>query len=232
MEKLDWRKAHGKVIDDFLNELNRQTDKYILKGGTALAKCYALDRFSEDIGLDGRGDAIIDICKRFTEKRGYDCRVAKDTDTVKRCMLHYGGVKPLKVEMSARRKSIATNEITKVNGINVYTIDMLAMMKANAYQQRDKIRDLYDVTFIINNYYDRLSTSTQFSLQNALQYKGIEHFDYIIHDQSDELIDVDALAEHFLEAFEKIGLIIENNELEEIKECEREEYEPDDDFER
>lgn len=232
MATLDWRKAHGEVIDDFLRELNQQTDRYILKGGTALAKCYELDRFSEDIDLDGRGEMIVELCKRYAEQRGYDCRVAKDTDTVKRCMLHYGGIKPLKVEMSARRKSISQSEVTKINGICVYTIDMLAMMKANAYQQRDKIRDLYDVTFIINHYYDELSSSTQFSLQNALQYKGIEHFDYIIHDQSDELIDVDVLAEHFLEAFEKTGLILENDELEEIKECERDEYEPDDDFER
>lgn len=229
---MDWRKEHGKVIGNFLKELNQQTDRYILKGGTALAKCYNLDRFSEDIDLDGRGNAIIEICKRFATEHGYDCRIAKDTDTVKRCMLHYDGVKPLKVEMSARRKIISKNEVTKINGIRVYTIDMLAMMKANAYQQRDKIRDLYDVTFIINNYYDKLNPSTQFTLQNALQYKGIEHFDYITHDQSDELIDVDMLAEHFLEAFDKAGLNLENDEIEEMRECERDDYEPDDDFER
>ena len=44
---------HKKVIIDFLNYLNSQTDQFILKGGTALMLCYGLNRFSEDIDLDG-----------------------------------------------------------------------------------------------------------------------------------------------------------------------------------
>ena len=48
MEK-NWQKAHGHTIKDFLRFLNNQTDRFILKGGTALAQCYKLPRFSEDI---------------------------------------------------------------------------------------------------------------------------------------------------------------------------------------
>jgi predicted nucleotidyltransferase component of viral defense system len=36
----------------YLLLLNKRTDQFILKGGTALARCYGLDRFSEDIDLD------------------------------------------------------------------------------------------------------------------------------------------------------------------------------------
>jgi hypothetical protein len=50
----DWRQAHGGTIRDFLSYLNEKSGGFILKGDTALSLCYQLDRFSEDIGLDGR----------------------------------------------------------------------------------------------------------------------------------------------------------------------------------
>ena len=50
-------------------------------------------------------------------------------------MLHYGGVKPLKIEMSARKKNIEKDETTIINGILTYTIDMMAIMKSGAYEK-------------------------------------------------------------------------------------------------
>lgn len=50
----DWRPEHGKTIYSFLEYLNKRSDNFILKGGTALLTCYELDRFSEDIDLDGK----------------------------------------------------------------------------------------------------------------------------------------------------------------------------------
>ena len=47
------RKLHFEIIKDFLLYLNRVSKDYILKGGTSLMTCYGLDRFSEDIDLDG-----------------------------------------------------------------------------------------------------------------------------------------------------------------------------------
>ena len=48
----EWRDLHGQVINSFLKHLNTKSNSFILKGGTALAKCYNLNRFSEDIDLD------------------------------------------------------------------------------------------------------------------------------------------------------------------------------------
>jgi len=76
----------------------------------------------------------------------------------------------------------------------------MAILKTMAYMQRDKIRDAYDVPFIINNYYDKLNENTKILLQDALSYKGIEHLDYLIHNQPDELIDNKKLEDNFLEA--------------------------------
>ena len=44
---------HIEIMRNFLTELNKETDTFILKGGTSLLLAYGLDRFSEDINLDG-----------------------------------------------------------------------------------------------------------------------------------------------------------------------------------
>ena len=85
-----WREEHKQVIDAFLKFLYKQSDNYILKGGTALMKCYGLDRFSEDIDLDGKAKGILNIVSNYCKQNGYSVNVNKDTDTTQRAMLHYG----------------------------------------------------------------------------------------------------------------------------------------------
>ena len=142
-EEKDWQTNHGNFIEAFLLFLNKQTDQFVLKGGTALSLCYGLDRFSEDIDLDGRKQDIKEIVKRFCVNHGVNFRVAKDTETVKRCIIDYGNdVHPLKIEVSYRNKNLgleeASKDWTQIHGIKVYGIDALARMKAMAYQGRDK----------------------------------------------------------------------------------------------
>ena len=172
----DWKTLHEKVMVSYLLLLNKRTDQFILKGGTALARCYGLDRFSEDIDLDGTKQDIKEITKRFCDRFGFTLRVAKDTPTVKRCLVDYGNTnKPLKIEVS--------------------------------YNVRDKIRDLYDLTFICNNHFEKLSHGTKNSIRDVLSYKGLEQFDYLVATQSDPLIDKDKLAEGFLKMHDRLGLL-------------------------
>lgn len=86
-------------------------------------------------------------------------------------------------------------------------MDEMARLKAAAYNGRDKIRDLYDVSFICTHYFDQLSESARDALRTALEYKDLEQFDYIVRNQKDELIDPDALETMFLESFDKLGLL-------------------------
>lgn len=67
----DWKTLHEKVMVSYLLLLNKRTDQFILKGGTALARCYGLDRFSEDIDLDGTKQDIKEITKRFCDRFHY-----------------------------------------------------------------------------------------------------------------------------------------------------------------
>lgn len=234
----EWTKKHGYVISEFLRFLCESTNSYILKGGTALMQCYNLDRFSEDIDLDGKGNSIFDLVDCYCKCNSYDYRIAKNTDTVKRCMIHYGGAKPLKIEVSCRRNVINPNEYVKINGIIVYTIERLANMKCSAYASRDKIRDLYDLSFICCNYYNRLSEQTKNFIFDTISAKGVEQYDYLVNNQPDELISKEKLLEMFLTTIDKIGLMTDSKErgiIEDYKnkensaedtETEHDDYEP------
>lgn len=85
-------------------------------------------------------------------------------------------------------------------------------MKSSAYQARDKIRDLYDVCFLCNHYWDKLSEGAISALRTSVEYKGIEQFDYISREQSDELIDKEKLADDFLAMYDKLGLLYTEEE--------------------
>lgn len=146
-------------------------------------------------------------------------RIAKDTDTVKRVFISYGNSEEnrLKVEVSYRKKTIALNETTRINGITVYSIDRLAAMKTIAYMGRDRIRDLYDIAFICNNYFEQLSASTKNDLTDAFGYKGLEAFDYLIQTEQDPLINKEKLAEDFLKTWDKLELFRDKGHIEKQK---------------
>lgn len=213
---------HLEVIKQILFSLNSQSDNpFVLKGGTALSICYSLNRFSEDIDLDAPReivprDRFKDEIQRFCTDMGYSYRISKDTLTTQRAYINYGNPsRPLKVEVSYRRNEIPRRLICIRDGIQVYTLDEMARLKAAAYNGRDKIRDLYDVAYICTHYYDELSESARDALRTALEYKDLEQFDYIIRSQKDELIDPDRLETMFLEAFDKLGLLSPKAEISE-----------------
>jgi predicted nucleotidyltransferase component of viral defense system len=143
---------HSKIIDDFLLFLNQNTDRFILKGGTALAKCYGLDRFSEDIDLDTNRGNITNIVKNYCAVRKFEYSEKKNTNFGQRFMINYhvdGQLLKIETRMDSK---IYTNDICRINKIVTYKINYLAIMKLEAYNERDKIRDMYDVSFIIINH--------------------------------------------------------------------------------
>ena len=209
---MNWRVLHKQIILDFILYLNQVSSKYVLKGGTSLMLCYNLTRFSEDIDLDGLDKAnffkIVDnFIKVYAQKySSLHYRVAKDTDTVKRVFIHYGGEKPLKIEVSFRKKVIDSSETCIINGILVYNIQGILSMKIGAFSGRDKIRDLYDIVFIYINYKSYIPQYLLFTLRDAIAFKGLEQFDYLIKNQSDPLINNDELANGFLTMYFDLGL--------------------------
>lgn len=204
---MDWRNQHRIVQKQLLAATSPDKD-LALKGGTALMECYGLNRFSEYLDFDACHQGI-DTIKHFStiaKSYNYECNVKKDTNTVQRVLIDYGGAKSLKIETSFRRKNIPRNELVTCDGILTYNIEQLAIMKSSAYSGRDKIRDLFDLVFIVNTYFDELSAPTQSIIRQSLSYKGMEQFDFLTTDQHDELIEPGALLSNMVNAFDKLGL--------------------------
>lgn len=133
-----------------------------LKGGTALLLCYDLDRFSEDLDLDGRKKVNIQsklksVLNRTTLK--YEIRIPKDTETVQRLNVYYETLKSkgkLKIETSYR-DGFSDKDTVEINGIKTYKISKLIEQKISALKNRTTARDLYDVNFLISKYAEYFS---------------------------------------------------------------------------
>ncbi len=200
--------THLKVINSFLKFLNKKTDAFVLKGGTGLSICYDLDRFSEDLDFDTNRSNITSIVKSFCKSYGYKCNQKKNTEFTKRFMIDYGVQgQLLKVETSlvnSRGFNISKDEVTIIKGYRVYKINSLAIKKLQAFMHRDKIRDMYDVAYIIVKYWNELNEFTKKSYINALNLKGLEHCQRMIDEQSDNLIRKEELDSKVLKVFDKI----------------------------
>ncbi|MEG0360625.1 MAG: nucleotidyl transferase AbiEii/AbiGii toxin family protein [Longicatena sp.] len=202
------KQNHFEVMCRMLESLNYSSHDFILKGGTALMVCYGLDRFSEDIDLDSTNKNIEKYVDDFCKANNYMYRKAKDTNTTKRFQIHHSeNMKPLKVEILYRQKQIDETKTEILNGVCVYKINELFGMKMNAYNSRDKIRDLYDVVYIMKNFKERISLEKLDMFKDVLSYKGLEQFDYLIKTQKDELINNEKLASDFLDVFDKLDLL-------------------------
>lgn len=217
------QKKRRDCMYDFLQYLNRYTHNYILKGGTALMFHYGLNRFSEDIDLDSTDQhSIKNIMEQYCKKNNFQFNHKKNTATTSRFMVNFDAdCSPLKIEVSFRNSNIFPSSYKISDGVAVYNIESLASFKILAFAQRDRLRDLFDCAYIINNYFDQLSFSVINSYIESFNRKGIEHFDYIVSQQNDPLIDENALAESFfLSAWDKLGLLKQESRKspEEIKE--------------
>lgn len=164
---------------------------FVLKGGTALMLYYGLDRYSEDIDLDAFNEMDVSL---YLTNPGYDIwniRIAKDTPTVFRIMLDYGaksdlGNYPLKIEVSSRNKKMLNKglyDIVEIDGVKVYHIKEIINMKVATFGQRDKIRDLYDLGFLLNKYPNYFDEHKLKSIIINMEYKGLENLSLLLQDE-------------------------------------------------
>ncbi|MCL2137401.1 MAG: nucleotidyl transferase AbiEii/AbiGii toxin family protein [Coriobacteriia bacterium] len=205
------------LIPEALSVINAIAGQpFVLKGGTALMECYELDRVSIDIDLDGEGaysstlqPALEERIEEYCQGNGFTLRIGKNTETVQKLYIHRSleQGEPLKIEVSYRRQTINPSDAVIIAGYKVYTLDVLTQMKASAYLSRDRIRDLFDLVFVCEKYFDQLTEQTKSVLVNAFEYKDLSQFDYLIRTQDDPLIDKDLLAIRFLNTLTKLGLL-------------------------
>ena len=157
LELKEDQKTHVK----FMSEIAKSTldTPTVLKGGTALLLAYDLDRFSEDLDFDSTKafnleKRINDSAKKSNVKVD-KILLKKDTSTTKRYVVNYTseqGRRRLKIETSLRTKEIDEEDTTIINGIRVYKLQKLIGQKLDAGKNRSKVRDLYDLNYLSENY--------------------------------------------------------------------------------
>lgn len=204
-----------------LTTLNQSTfgENFVLKGGTGLLLCHGLNRFSEDIDLDGiRKVNIEQVIVSSLKKLGFSCsiRLAKDTDTVTRYMIDYGSNRgrpyPLKIEISyrnARPLQTGIYGVQKVNGIRVYSLGTLANMKLFAFLNRDKIRDFYDLSWLVKHHPNLITRDMAQQIYGALLFKGVNELVDLLVDEATadhilDKLDTEAVMLEFIENLERI----------------------------
>jgi predicted nucleotidyltransferase component of viral defense system len=164
----------------------------VLKGGTALLFCYGLQRFSTDLDYDSVKLDVDILANIKTGAEKYGVHVSqtgtkKDTDTVKRYMLHYdeAPMQPLKIEISYRNMDFlnANKDIfKKVNDLTVYTIDYLSLYKIDAFLDRNVARDIYDVAFLLSRYPKTISPVQLEKIQDKFKRLGLNYMEKMMKD--------------------------------------------------
>lgn len=213
---------HLELMQNILS--NIQDKPIILKGGTALLLGYNLDRFSEDIDLDANKSFNLekDIQKAFSKLPQFtllNINLVKDTETTKRYKVHYDNEliaskrnKVLKIELSFREdKDFDLDKSEIRNGIRIYNIDELIEQKTFVSTKRQKIRDLYDVNFLMQNYIERFSVK---QLERIRSLGSAENIESVFL----ESYNNDTLTSHI--SLEELCIMVEDkctSKLEELK---------------
>jgi len=149
----------ARAQDLIIEELYREFDKAVLHGGTAIWRCYNGNRFSEDVDVYiPRNIDKINNFFRNLEKRDF---IIKKKKIGKNSIYSSLEFNRLIVRFEALFKSskgfLKEYENFDGNFITVYTLtpEELIKEKVDAYLKRFKIRDIYDVFFLLRYVKDK-----------------------------------------------------------------------------
>lgn len=156
------KQAHKRVAeaqDIIIKELYNTFDEAVLHGGTAIWRCYHGNRFSEDIDAYlPKDEKRMHALFKNLEKTGFDIKKKKTTENTVYSSLEYNETA---VRLEALFKTvdgtIREYETSSGNLLMVYTLtpEELVKEKTAAYLQRLKIRDLYDIFFLLPRIKDK-----------------------------------------------------------------------------
>lgn len=159
------QKEHEMVMRTFCKKLCAEHKPMVLKGGTALKLCYGLDRFSEDLDFDSAmslnllhfiEEVFKTLGKRYSHLRNPKITLVKATKTVKRYRVEYGDCMSLKIETSMRGTP-DDSDVVEIDGILTYKVEVLIRQKLGALQGRTAARDLHDIIFLFDHYFEHFT---------------------------------------------------------------------------
>ena len=172
---LKLKKAQHKGIaqaqDLIIKELYNVFNEEVLHGGTSIWRCYKGNRFSEDIDVYIQKDIkkLDELFDRF-KKIGFIIEKRKITENSLYSNLKFNRIS-VRFEALFKRINGALMEYENSDGnvIMVYSLtpEELIKEKVNAYLNRNKIRDLYDIFFLLKYIKDKISIKE--SLSNLIK---------------------------------------------------------------
>jgi predicted nucleotidyltransferase component of viral defense system len=141
------------VQDIIVETLYSVFDKAVLHGGTAIWRCYGGNRFSEDVDVYIPKDKNrLEIFFKDLGTKGFAVEKKKVGKNSLFSKLNLQGVTVrFEALFKAVNGELAEYETIEGNLITIYSLlpEILIGEKAEAYIKRRKIRDLYDVFFLL-----------------------------------------------------------------------------------
>ena len=138
-------------------ELYNSLPEAVIHGGTALWRCYGGSRFSEDIDAylpkKTKGSDNIRLFLKNLKSRGFIVNKFREKkNSIFSSFSYMGTTVRFEAVFESIKSVVKPYEMSDGTFINVRTLkpNVLIMEKANAYKRRKKIRDLYDVFFLLN----------------------------------------------------------------------------------
>ncbi len=167
--------------DEVVDIMYSVSDDLILHGGTAIWRCYAGKRFSEDLDFYSQSfTELISVFQREIDSHGLTLSKLKDTGNVIFSNVSNGSVS-VKVEINHVSDVSGTQmpyELADGSSIEILSLtpDQFIKEKILAYSNRRYIRDLYDIYHLVNSS-DLLETTRQelMEFMENLQPPADEH---------------------------------------------------------
>lgn len=142
------------LFQDFVvEEVYKRFNNAVLHGGTAIWRCYAGKRFSEDLDfyLSKDQKKIIDLSDAL-EKRGFTIIKKKISENSIYSELELNRVR-VRLEATFQKVNGYLTDYETVDGsiLSIYSLtpEEFVKEKVYTYQKRHKIRDLYDIFFLL-----------------------------------------------------------------------------------
>lgn len=156
---LKLKKARHKKIaeaqDLVIEELYKEFGKAVLHGGTAIWRCYQGNRFSEDIDvyIPKKTNKINNLFENL-RKKGFKIEKKKISRNSLYSSLKFDNINVRLEALFKKHKGFLKEyETVESNFISIYTLtpEELINEKINSYLKRNKIRDLYDIFFLLRH---------------------------------------------------------------------------------
>ena len=158
------REVHRKIAyaqDLVVKEVYNVFNKAVLHGGTAIWRCYNGKRFSEDLDFYfPKEKKKINLLFANLEKIGFEIKKKKISENSVYSELEFNRIiVSLEATFLTCRPIICDYEMSDGNLISIYSLSIEDFLseKAKTYIKRFKIRDLWDVFFLLK-FVDNISS--------------------------------------------------------------------------